>query len=219
MDLHQNPIFSQLTLTIGQFIEDMESLPTIDITDYSKESTLVVMIDMINGFAKFGPLSSPNVDAMIPRMGQFLDQTIHQGIPVVSYRDAHQEDAEEFGSFPPHCVSGSEESKLVDELERDVLIDITKNSTNGFLATNPLELVNGPAIQDIFVMGCVTDICVRDFATTLNKYLQETNQKATVYVIENLVDTYHIEGFHDRDVEHTLALYAMKQSGIQLVRV
>lgn len=219
MDLYQNPIFSQLTLTIGQFIEDMETLPIMDISSFSKDSTLVVMIDMINGFAKFGPLSSPNVEAMIPKMSHFLDQTISQGIPVVSYRDAHQEDAEEFGSFPPHCVRGSEESMLVEELERDVLIDITKNSTNGFLATNPLELVNGPNIKDIFVMGCVTDICVRDFATTLNKYLQETNQKSTVYVIENLVDTYHIEGIHDRDVEHILALYAMKQSGIKLIRV
>jgi hypothetical protein len=51
------------------------------------------------------------------------------------------------------------------------------------------------------------------------KYLQHVNQVCDVYLVENLVDTFHIEGIHDRQVEHMLALYQLKNSGVKLVRV
>lgn len=219
MQLNSNHVLGQLTLTMGQFMEELDNLNTIDITNYSSESTLIVMIDMINGFCKFGPLSSDFVNQMVPSMGKFLDICIQHQLPIISYRDSHPETAEEFKAFPPHCVANTSESELVDELKREALIDVPKNSTNGFLAKNPLELVDGPSIKDIFVIGCVTDICVRDFTATIKKYLQEINQKCQVHIIENLVDTFHIEGIHDRQVEHMLALYQLKSSGVQLVRI
>lgn len=219
MRLDTTHVLGQLTLTMGQFIEELNKLDTIDITTYSSDSSLIIMIDMINGFCKFGPLSSEFVNQMVPKMSDFLDTAIMHQTPIVSYRDAHPEDAEEFKAFPPHCIAGTDESALVDELVRPELIDVTKNSTNGFLAQNPLELIKGDTIKDIFVIGCVTDICVRDFTSTMNKYLQETNQKCQIHIIENLVDTFHIEGVHDRQVEHMLALYQLKNSGINLVRI
>jgi len=177
------------------------------------------MIDMINGFCKFGPLHSPFVNNMVPAMSVFIDSAITSNIPIVSYRDAHPDTACEFKNFPPHCLDGTDESLLVTELDRSELIDIPKNSTNGFLAKNPLELVPSKTIEHIFVIGCVTDICVRDFTATMNKYLEEINQVCQVYVVENLVDTFHIEGIHDRQMEHVLALYQLNNSGIKLVRV
>ncbi len=218
MQLDSQHILNSLTLTMSEFIQKINTLEPTTLDQFSSEDTMVVMIDMINGFCNIGPLHSDFVQQMVPDMSIFLDKVIDKNIPIISYRDSHPEDTAEFRDYPPHCVAGTAESDLVDELKRDVLIDIPKNSTNGFLATNPLELVNGPNIKHVIVIGCVTDICVRDFATTINKHLQEINQKATVYIVENLTDTFHIEGVHDRQVEHMLSLYQMSNSGIQLIR-
>lgn len=89
------------------------------------------------------------------------------------------------------------------------------------MAQNPLNLslINAKQLKHILVMGCVTDICIRDFSTTMAKYLQEINHCANVTVIENLVDTFDIENVHDRQTEHLLALYHMKSSGVQLARI
>lgn len=219
MQIDKQKTITQISATLSAFIDQLDTFKTISIQDYPKDQTMIVMIDMINGFCKFGPLSSPFVNNMVPFMSRFIDEAIAAGIPIVSYRDAHPDDAAEFKQYPPHCVADTEESYLVDELKRPELIDVPKNSTNGFLAKNPLDLVPSQDIKHIFVIGCVTDICVRDFTTTMNKYLEETNKKCQVYIIENLVDTFHIEGVHDRQAEHVLALYQLKNSGIELVRV
>jgi len=218
MTIDKQKTLSNLNTTISQFIDTIDQLETIDIQSYPSESTLVVMIDMINGFCKFGPLHSPFVNNMVPAMASFIDKAIAASIPIISYRDAHPSTACEFKNFPPHCIAGTDESLLVTELERPELIDVPKNSTNGFLAQNPLDLLSSKSIEHLFVIGCVTDICVRDFTATMNKYFEENNLDCQVYVIENLVDTFHIEGVHDRQVEHILALYQLSSAGIKLVR-
>ncbi len=219
MEFNHTHVFSTIEATLKTFIQEVEGLPPFDWNLYSPEETVIVMVDMINGFAKYGPLSSPYVDNMIPQIGRFLDEAIVRDIPIISYRDAHPDDTAEFRFFPPHCLDGSGESDLVPELERKELIDIKKNSTNGFLAQNPLTVISKPSsIKSVLVIGCVTDICIRDFATTMNKYFQEINQKADVILIENLIDTYDIEGIHDRQSEHLLALYQMSQAGIKMFR-
>jgi nicotinamidase-related amidase len=219
MYINKQSTLNAITATMEQFIDSLEHLETLSINDFSSDETLVVMIDMINGFCKFGPLHSPFVNAMVPSMSTFLDATIKKNIPILSYRDSHPADAFEFRSYPPHCVAGSEESELVTELLRPELIDVPKNSTNGFLAQNPFALVPDLTIQHLFVIGCVTDICVRDFTATMNKYCEEINHHCQVYIIENLVDTFHIEGIHDRESEHVLALYQLRNSGVKLVRI
>mgnify|MGYP000170988363 FL=1 len=221
MNYNKEHVLNTIQSTFSEFIDTVNGLNKLDMNQYTSENTMVVMIDMINGFCKLGPLHSDYVNQMIPKMSQFLDTVIKKNIPVVSYRDSHPDDAGEFDYFPIHCVEDSEESSLVDELQRPELIDITKNSTNGFLAQNPLELslINAKQLKHILVMGCVTDICIRDFSTTMAKYLQEINHCANVTVIENLVDTFDIENVHDRQTEHLLALYHMKSSGVQLARI
>ena len=221
MNYNKKHVLKTLQSTLFEFIDIIDQLEPFDLNKYSSDNTLVVMIDMINGFAKFGPLHSDYVNQMIPNMSQFLDTMIKNNIPIISYRDSHPADAGEFAYFPPHCVENSEESDLVDELQRPELIDITKNSTNGFLAQNPLLLpiINPKKIEHILVIGCVTDICVKDFSITMAKYLQEINHCAKVSVIENLVDTFHIENTHDRETEQLLALYHMQASGVNIIKI
>ena len=217
MNIEKETVLQTLITTMDRFIDTLDELPQLHLNEFSSQDTPIVMIDMINGFCKFGPLSSPYVEALIPEMSRFLDDAIAHQHPIVSYRDSHPESTSEFEYFPPHCLSDSDESNLVDELLRPELIDIPKNSTNGFLAKNPLTLFDH-SIKNVIVIGCVTDICVRDFSSTMNKYFQEANLDGHVYLVENLVDTFHIEGVHDRQCEHLLALYQLSQAGIRLYR-
>lgn len=219
MNINKKKVLVTLNDTFSNFIEGMEKLETIDLESFNKETTLIVILDMINGFTKVGALHSPYVNALVPKMKEFVDQCVDMNIPIIAYRDAHTTCSPEFNAFPEHCLKGSEESELIDELKHDAIIQIEKNSTNGFLARNPLnEIQQGDKIKDVIVIGCVTDICVRDFAKTINKYFEQINHIADVYVVENLVDTFQIDNIHDRELEHVLALYDMLNSGIKIVR-
>ncbi len=215
MKIDKENMINELSKTMLSFADEMEKLPTISLKDFSTKDSLVCMIDMINGFCKFGSLSSPNVKNLIPSIGKFLDKAIEQNIPIISYEDRHNSsDAEEFKNYPSHCVNGSSESELVNELKREQIVRVEKNSTNAFLAKNPLKIY--PNVKNFLVIGCVTDICIRDFSITLRTYLNEKDINARVIVFENLVDTFHVDGFHDRDSEHLMALYHLKKSGIEL---
>lgn len=217
MNINKEKLLKNLTQTISSFTDELEHIPTCKLENFNPKDSLVVMIDMINGFCKFGALSSPNVEKLIPKMGLFLDECIEKDIPILAYQDSHEkQDCEEFNYYPPHCQKGSDESEIVDELKRENMTVVPKNSTNGFLAKNPLELF--PHVKNFLVIGCVTDICVRDFSATMSKYLQEKNIHGKVYVIENLVDTYQIDSLHEREVEHILALYHLKSEGVGFLR-
>ncbi len=210
-------LLKNLNITITNFAKTLESIPTCKLDEFNSSDTLVVMVDMVNGFCKFGALSSENVEKLIPKMSEFLDECIAKKFPILAYQDFHtSKNASEFNFYPPHCIGGSDECEIVDELKRDELFIAQKNSTNGFLAFNPLQKYKNA--RNFLVIGCVTDICVKDFSTTLSKYLQQEDINGKVYVIENLVDTFHIEGIHDRDVEHLLALYQMQKSGVDFLR-
>ncbi len=199
------------------FANSLQDIPACKLKDFDSKDTLVVMIDMVNGFCKFGALSSENVAKIIPKMSGFLDECIKYNLPILAYQDFHTSSTStEFNFYPEHCVGGSKECDIVDELQRDELFIVKKNSTNGFLAFNPFEKYKNA--KNFLVIGCVTDICVKDFSTTLSKYLQEKNINGNVYVIENLVDTFHIDGIHDKDVEHLLGLYQMQKCGVKFLR-
>jgi nicotinamidase-related amidase len=219
MQFEKEDLLKEVNTVMSNYIETYNQMVSFSLDDFSPIDTLIVIVDMVNGFVKFGPLSSEYVNDLVPSMSRFVDQCVEKGFNIVAYRDAHVSEAPEFRSFPEHCMKGSEESNLIEELKHQEIIEIEKNSTNGFLAANPLEIIEkGEKVKHIIVIGCVTDICVRDFAKTINKYLQENNQMATVYVAENLVDTYHIEDLHHREVEHLLALYDMHNAGIKIVK-
>lgn len=217
MQIDKSKVLKSLTKTISTFIDEVEKIPTCKLEDFNPNSTLAIMIDMVNGFCKFGALSSPNVEKLIPKMSTFLDHCIELNIPILAYQDSHTCDkAVEFDLYPPHCIRGDKESQIVEELQRKELHIELKNSTNGFLAHNPLESYKN--VRDFLVIGCVTDICIKDFSVTMCKYLQEQNIRGRVYVIENLVDTFHIKDIHDRQSEHLLALYQMKSAGVKFLR-
>src|SRR5438105_934419 len=62
-----------------------------------------VSVDLIVGFCSEGPLSSPRVGALAPRVAALFRRAHAAGVrEFVLTQDAHPEDAPEFREFGPH---------------------------------------------------------------------------------------------------------------------
>lgn len=219
MKVEKTKTLELMQKTFSNFIDYVNNnIEHMSVENFSPDETMLVIIDMVNGFVREGALSSPYVDKIASKISEFAQKCEDLKIPIIAYADTHEENSTEFRSFPAHCIAGTSEAELIDELKKiKSIIKIEKNSTNSFLAKNPLEMTKNN-IKNILVTGCVTDICVRDFSKTMRKYLDENNIDANIYLFENLIETYDIEGIHDRELEHILALYDMKNSGINIVQ-
>ena len=53
---------------LGEILETIEKQPVLDIKEIEPEKTVLVIVDMINGFAREGALKSPRVEEMIPEI-------------------------------------------------------------------------------------------------------------------------------------------------------
>lgn len=194
----------------------------IELKSLKKENTAIVVVDMVNGFVKEGVMSSQRVDDSITKnIVELIEKTF--GYKKVYFIDSHEQEAIEFNSYPPHCVKGSSEAKIIDELhsisskEKEVAY-IEKNSTNGFLDKKFQQWLekNIDTIENYIVVGCVTDICVLQFSLSLKVYFNEINKFKRVIVPMNCVETYDL-GSHDGDLMNMFALYNMKINGIEVV--
>lgn len=186
----------------------------------SKESA-VLIIDMIKGFAEEGALSSERINKLVPKISQLLSSS--KDAKKVFIGDSHTKDSVEFLTYPIHAVSGTEESKIVEELyqyfdENSVLIK--KNSTNAMM-TEALRayLDCHSEIKNFIIVGDCTDICVLQCALSLKAYFNELNISKKVIVPYTYVDTYDLDvNHHEAELMNLFALYNMKLNGIELYR-
>lgn len=174
------------------------------------QTDLVIVVDMINGFVKYGALSDTKIMRILPNIKAILDKTALENILFVC--DRHTEDAKEFSSFPAHCIAGDTESDIIDELKKYSTSTTTvyKNSTNAFYK---LDLEKIKAHSRIILVGCCTDICVLQLALSLRTYFNEFNLDQEVIVVEDACDTFSAPHHHGVEY-HNMGLSLMKQSGI-----
>jgi len=193
---------------------------TIDLSKLNKDKTALFVVDMVNGFVYTGPLSSPRVAAIAKNVAELNEKT--KGYKKVFFLDSHEEQSQEFSSFPLHCLKGTIEAELIPELKTEAsegqeTLYIEKNSTNGF---NSKEFKNWFAknmdeVDNYIITGCVTDICVLQFALSLKAYFNEENKNKRIIVPMNCVETYD-GGSHDGFLMNLFALYNMHTSGIEI---
>lgn len=204
---------------VEAMVKQVEETDAMQLDRFAAKETVLAIIDINNGFAKAGALYSERVERKIERVAELAEAALDKGIKVLAYTDHHPEDAKEFGAYPSHCVGTTEESALVDALEvlkPKGLQEIHKNSTNGVYAYNPIVELEG--IKNYLVVGCVTDICVYQYALNLRTYLNEYQLDGEVYVSENHVQTFDIEGFHHGDLMHVTFLKSLMDNGIKVVK-
>lgn len=185
-----------------------------------KNEKVLYVIDMVNGFVKEGIMHdnyiAHTVESQIDLIGKFLKEK--QIIALV--KDTHLNNCIEFESFPPHCIKGSSEAQLIDEIkkyEKDSLV-YEKNSTSAMYAPKLIEdLDKMDGLKEVVICGCCTDICVLNFAIPLKNYFNQNNKSIKIYVVKDATETYD-SATHNREEYNEMAYKLMSQAGIKIVK-
>ena len=182
----------------------------------------LIVVDMVNGFVREGVLHDEEIGKIIPRQIELIKEAKDEGKLIIFIKDTHTKDAVEFVRFgnTNHCVEGTTEADLVDELKvyenLEDTIGIEKNSTCFMEAPDFRELMElQKELKEFDIVGCCTDICVVNGAIALANYLDQHNRKHNIRVHEDAIATYAEK---DREEYVDAAKLLMKQQGIQLVK-
>lgn len=211
---------------IIQSIEGMKAmvsaLTSIGIEAFDQKRTMIIIVDMIKGFAVTGPLSSSRVDGITAGIAKII--VAAPDAKKVYLCDRHPADAAEFKSYLPHAIEGTEEVMIVDELYalQDVNSSVIfKNSTNGMMSASMKQYVDShlDSVDDFIIVGDCTDICILQFALSLKAYFNELNLEKQVIVPVESVETFDLEiTNHHADLMNLFSFYNMHMNGIKLVK-
>ena len=132
---------------------------------------VVLVIDMVKGFLEPGHnlYCGDDSRSIISKVHNLLTRERSAGSEILFVSDHHDLDDLEFEMFPVHCVKGTEEPKVIPELEEFVTNDnvIPKNRYSGFFNTS-LESTLATTVGSsgkIIICGVCTDICVMHTAS------------------------------------------------------
>lgn len=197
--------------------DTLASLPVIGLRSLEPEQTVLVIIDMINGFTREGDMKSGRAESIIPAVAGLAKECDRQGIGILAFADSHTDLSPEFLSYPAHCMAGTSESEVVDEIKDAAEYTLfPKNSTNGFLEKSFQQWIskNGH-IRNYIVTGVCTDICIQQFAVTLKAWFNMRNESSRVIVPLDAVETYDL-GLHEAGLFNAVTLLSMAGNGVEL---
>ncbi len=169
----------------------------------------LIVVDMQNGFLREGNLASPECLAVLPAVAREVEAALATGTRVVFTADTHEPDDREFEVFPVHCVRGSHEAELVDELRGyldhpDVHL-LAKRRYSAMFETELEGLLHRFAIDEVRICGVCTDICVLHTTSDLR------NRDLPVTVVAGATATFQgpehpAEAVRDQSLAHMAAI-------------
>jgi nicotinamidase/pyrazinamidase len=165
-----------------------------------------VVTDVQEGFTRRGNLASPECTAAIPRVAAIVREELAAGTPVIFTKDSHVEKDLEFRMFPRHCVVGTDEHDLVEELrafEPEAAAVIQKRRYSAFFDTEADKVLKQLAPDEVRVIGFCTDICVLHTTSDLR------NRDYDVVVRKDGCETFNAPG-HDNEEVNRWALSHME---------
>jgi len=181
---------------------------------------VLLIIDVLNGFVREGTMADFYTAHIIPELVRLASDMLEKGGEIIFIKDRHKLGCTEFDRYPVHCVEGTSEAELVDELkpfEKDALV-YYKNSTSAIFAPHFMEDISKMKnLKTIIAGGLEADICDMNLLIPLNNYFDEINRKVDIIVPENIVETFDAPN-HNREEYKNMAFKLMEQSGIQLVK-
>jgi nicotinamidase-related amidase len=210
-----------------QHLNDLETwlgkLEPLKLQTLEPQHTAVLSVDVIEGFCRVGPLASPRVEAIIPKVVGLIQDAQAHGIHDIAFiQDTHPQNAEEFSAYPPHCIEGTLEARAVHEFEAlpnwESYAHFEKNSISSLESTKLVAwLEQRPQIKNIICVGDVTDLCLYSLAigVKLRSLAQGLGQR--IIVPENCVQTWDSPD-HPGDLYHAMFLFQLKRNGVEVVR-
>ena len=209
---------------IEKLIGENENLKEINLSSISNDiakDTVIIVIDMVKGFCTEGILSSNRANSIVDPILNLLNNMKDSN--KIFFLDRHTKDSVELNSYPNHCILGTIEEELIEELKDFCKYDnksvfIKKNSINGF-HTDEFKnwLKNNNNIKNFIVVGVCTDICVETFVISLKTYFNEYNINKNIYVPVNCIETFDSEN-HNANIMNIISINKMKSNGINVVK-
>ncbi|KAL6558712.1 NiCoT heavy metal ion transporter Nic1 [Orobanche minor] len=205
----------------------------------------LVLVDIVNGFCTVGSgnlapqTHDKQIFAMVNESVKLAQEFRKRNWPIYALLDSHRPDIPE-PPYPPHCITGTEESKLVPSLqwlEKEPNVTLRrKDCIDGFIGSFEqdgsnvfIDWVKANEIHIILVVGICTDICVLDFVCStlsarnrgflspLEDVIVYSRGCATfdlpVHVAENIKGAL----VHPQDLMHHIGLYMAKGRGAKVV--
>ncbi len=197
--------------------DKMQNKRLEELKQYKK---MLYVVDMVKGFVTEGPMHDPYIAHTLDEQLKLIEKFQKEQEGLAFIKDNHQKDAIEFQSFPPHCVIGTREAELVDELQQyeNQGFIYPKNSTSAFTAPNVVSDINKiENLEEVVGVGCCTDICVPNFLIPLKNYFNQLNKDVAVFVVQDATETYDAPN-HNRTYYNKVAYEFMKQAGIIVVK-
>jgi nicotinamidase/pyrazinamidase len=160
----------------------------------------LIVIDTQHGFLREGNLASERCLAALPAIQREVERALGAGERVFFSADTHEPDDLEFEIFPEHCVRGTREAELVDELqpylERDDCHLIVKRRYSALFETELEGLLHRFDIDQVRICGVCTDICVLHTTADLR------NRDIAVTVVADATATFDAPGHSGDEVQH-----------------
>ena len=152
---------------------------------------LLIVVDMQNDFIT-GSLANPDAEKIVPKIAEYIKN--FDGM-VIATKDTHFDDnyleKQEGKRLPiPHCIWGTEGSKIVDDIQK-ALNDLSEfycYKKGSFGATNmAIDLAASACrfhrtFNEIYICGTCTDICVISNAILCKSFVPE----AKIIVLKDL---------------------------------
>ncbi|HWB70710.1 MAG TPA: isochorismatase family cysteine hydrolase [Egibacteraceae bacterium] len=148
----------------------------------------LIVVDMQNGFLREGNLASDRCLEALEPVVREVERALADGRKVFFTADTHEPDDAEFKVFPVHCVRGTHEAELVDELDgyldhEDALL-VRKRRYSALFETELEGHLHRFGIDDVRICGVCTDICVMHTAADLR------NRDVAVTVVADATATF-----------------------------
>ncbi len=191
--------------------------------ELEKIKELLLIVDMVNGFVKKGALADPYIQHIIEPIKRTIEEFQSSPEKDVSFiADAHKLGCAEFKKFPEHCIDGTWESEIIDELLPYSLNSriYKKNSRSALFAPGfirDIDIMRKHNLKRIVLAGCCSDLCDTDLGVPLMNYFDQMNDDIEIVVPQDSIETYDAP-WHNRDEYNEIAYKIMKQEGIKLVK-
>lgn len=229
--LANNKPFFQYLMEMEEKLESI-SLEKIVETAGGADRVAVISVDVIEGFCRTGPLASDRVKGIINPIVKIFEKAYSLGIRNFALpQDSHPADSPEFKSFPPHCITGTEEAETVKEFKElhffNEMKVFSKQSVNSGINTGLGEWLMEKAPKKIVVVGDCTDLCTYQLALFISHLGHSTNTHWDVIIPVNAIETYDLPVEtageigavpHPGDLLHVIFIYHMLLNGIQIAR-
>ena len=208
--------FYELNKDFEKIYTVFSSLNSVEFAEINCNKTVHIAVDMVNGFVKFGALSSNEVMSINNDVADFAARCKENGIANYALCDCHPDNCAEFQTYPVHCVKDTPESELTDELKKAADFKIfPKLSVNGWLEDEFRNDIISNGFDTFIITGGCTDMCVIQLALSIKSGLNRINRNSRVIVVKELTATCSLPSRLPETAE-LAAFLIMQTNGIEV---